>query len=172
MRGRRGAAVVAVVVVVALVAGGLGVFLLNRGDDYCSTLSDSNAELAAVVGESAESATGSFADSLEVLERLATDAPDSIASDWNTLVIALRGLRDAFVDAGIDLDQAEVRVEDLAEASPEAQAAVTTAATELRSPAVARATASIEDHARQVCGVELGSTDGVDGSPPAPDEDG
>lgn len=163
--------VVAVVLVVALVAGGLGVFLLNRGDDYCATLRDSNAELAAVVGESAESATGSFADSLEVLERLAADAPDEIAGDWNTLVIALRGLRDAFVEAGIDLEQAEVRVEELAEASPEAQAAVTTAATELRSPAVVRATASIQDHAQQVCGVTLGSTDG-DGPAPAPDEDG
>lgn len=172
MRGRW-PAVVAIVLVVALVAGGVSALLLSRGDDYCTTLSDSNAELAAVVGESEESATGSFADSLEVLERLAADAPDAVAGDWNTLVIALRGLRDAFEDAGIDLDQAEIRVEDLAEASPEAQAAVTTAATELRSPAVARATASIEDHARQVCGVELGSTDGVDGAPSAPsDEDG
>ena len=170
-RGRRWPAVVAVVVVVALVAGGLGVFLLNRGDDYCATLRDSNAELAAVVGESAESATGSFADSLEVLERLAEDAPDQIAGDWSTLVIALRGLRDAFVEAGIDLDEAEVRVDDLAQASPEAQAAVTTAATELRSPAVGRATASIEDHAQQVCGVQLGSTDS-EGPPPAADENG
>lgn len=171
MRGRW-PAVVAVVVVVALVAGGLGVFLLNRGDDYCTTVRDSNAELAAVVGKSAASATGSFADSLEVLERLAEDAPDSIASDWNTLIIALRGLRDAFVEAGIDLDQAEVKVDELAQASPKAQAAVTTAATELRSPAVVGATASIEDHAQQVCGLELGSTEG-DGSPPAaPDENG
>lgn len=167
MRRGRWPAAVAVVVVVASVVGGLGVLLLERGEDYCTTLRDSNAELAAVVGESAESATGSFAESLEVLERLATDAPDEIAGDWSTLVIALRGLRDAFVEAGIDLDQAEVRVDDLAQAGPAAQAAVTTAATELRSPAVARATASIEDHAQQVCDVELGSTDDA-GSTPAP----
>lgn len=152
--------VVPVVLVLVLALAGVGVFVLLRdgGDPYCDTVRASNDELSALVGSSEGSAVETFNDSLDVLERLAAEAPREIAADWNTLVLRLRGLRDALVAAGVDLSGDEVDLGALESATEEEMAAVTTAAGELGSAEANRASRAIEDHARQSCDVALGAT--------------
>lgn len=179
IRGRRRWAVgAALVVVLALVGGGLFVLLSGSEEDgYCATVRESNAELAALVGASGEeggSAVATFTDSLAVLEGLSAEAPTEIAADWNTLILRLRGLRDALVSAGVDLSGDDVDLGVLQEADEEQLAAVTTAADELASVEADRASRAIEDHARQSCGVTLGSTDdggSTDGADDDADDD-
>ncbi|MDP9822861.1 hypothetical protein J2S59_002670 [Nocardioides massiliensis] len=152
---------VAIVAVLVLALAGAGAFVLLRedADPYCETVRASNDELAVLVGDSGDSAVETFNDSLDVLERLAAEAPSEISADWNTLILRLRGLRDALVAAGVDLSGDEVDLTALEDASEEEVAAVTTAATELGSTDANRASRAIEDHARQSCDVALGATD-------------
>lgn len=165
-RRPRWVAVVAVVLAVALAGSGAAALvssLVGGGaggrEDYCAALRSSNDELAALVGRSGSGATGSFGESLGVLEGLAAASPSEIRAEWNSLILALRGLRDALAAADIDLGGEDVDLRGLSDATPEEQAAVSAAATQLQSPAVRSATATIEDHAQQTCGVILGATD-------------
>lgn len=148
------------VLVLGLAGAGIAVWLDGRDDDpYCEAVRASNDEIAALVGESEGSAVETLSDSLGVLEGLAAEAPAEVAADWNTLILRLRGLRDALEAAGVDLEGDDVDLSALEDADPAASAAVTTAAEELASTRAARASAAIEDHARQSCGVGLGATD-------------
>ena len=85
------------------------------------------------------------------------EAPDDIEDEWDTLVQALRGLSDAIRESGADPgDFAAGGTPDGVSAGQ--LDAVQQAARELQDLRVQQAGTSIEQHARDVCKVDLGSS--------------
>ena len=124
-------------------------------ESYCAGLEEQEQTLTDLASRADQPGTDVFTESLDVFEALRDAAPGDVVDEWDTLVFAWQGLADAFEAAGTmptefdpadpppDLDQAEVdRLVD--------------AAAELRSPRVVSAGDGIEQHAKDVCGVDLG----------------
>jgi hypothetical protein len=126
---------------------------------YCSSLRDQKPALSRLAdrsGQAGATGTEALARTVAVLGDLRDRAPDDISDEWVTLVDALQAVSDAVRDSG---------------AAPEAFAggrrppgvtagqldAVQQAAAELGSTRVQQAGKSIEQHALDVCGVDLGS---------------
>ncbi len=132
---------------------------------YCSALKDDKAQLSRLAAESGKpGAAGgtALAETVDVLAGLADKAPDDIADEWDTLVQALRGLSDAIRESGADPgDFASGGTPDGVSAGQ--LDAVQQAARELQDLRVQQAGTSIEQHARDVCKVDLGSS-GLGGS--------
>jgi hypothetical protein len=132
---------------------------------YCSALKDDKPRLTKLAARSAEpGATGGKAlgETVDVLAGLADRAPDDIKDEWDTLVQALRGLSDAIRESGADPgDFAGGAKPDGVSAGQ--LDAVQQAAHELQDLRVQQAGTSIEQHARDVCKVDLGSS-GLGGS--------
>jgi hypothetical protein len=126
---------------------------------YCSTLKKDQRQLASLAKRSAApGAKGStaLADTVDLLSELSDEAPDDVADQWDTLVTALRGLQRAIAAAGAaPADFAGGRRP--AGVTTGQYAAVAQAAAELRATPVQQAGTSIEQHARDVCKVDLGS---------------
>lgn len=134
----------AVALVVALVAalGGCGG---EGAEAYCATLEDQAGELAAVLGPESSGGAGEDVGAtvergLEVFRTLEEDAPDDLADEWGVLVGAWAGLAEALETSGPESEE------------------VREAADRLREIEVVQAAAGIEQHARDVCKTELGST--------------
>lgn len=124
-------------------------------ESYCAELEEQEQTLTDLASRADRPGTDVFTESLDVFEELRDAAPGDVVDEWDTLVFAWQGLADAFEAAGTtptefdpadpppDLDQAAVdRLVD--------------AAAELRSPRVVSAGDGIEQHAKDVCGVDLG----------------
>jgi hypothetical protein len=129
------------VVLLAASAAGCG----NRTDDYCATLKDDGPRLERLADAATKPDAGVLGESLEVLEGLQDEAPDDIADEWDTLVIAWRQVTQAYRSAGDRVSSSE-------------QAGIRQAAERLRSTAVQQAAAGIEQHALDVCQVDLGGS--------------
>ena len=151
---RRTAVAVAGVLVAAGLTGCSGT------KSYCSALRDDKARLTSLAAESAKpGANGGKAlvQTVDVLAGLADQAPDDIQDEWDTLVQALRGLSDAIRESGADPgDFASGATPDGVSAGQ--LDAVQQAARELQDLRVQQAGTSIEQHARDVCKVDLGSS--------------
>jgi hypothetical protein len=105
--------------------------------DYCAALEDRQQSLADLAQASGEPDADLFADGLAVFEALRAQAPGDLRDEWDTYVFAWQGVADAF-------ERADARgIED--------------AAAGLRSDRVVEAGRGIEQHARDVCEVDLGS---------------
>ncbi|HEX6247204.1 MAG TPA: hypothetical protein VFZ64_04985 [Nocardioidaceae bacterium] len=141
-----------------LAASGLGLGLLagcaDEGERYCDDLADSRERLSDLAGSTAED-PGALEETLAVLEDLGEGAPGDVADEWTTLVFAYEGLVEAFDDAGVspaDYDPG-APPEDVTE---EEARRIEDAAAELASARVLAAADGVEQHARDVCKVDLG----------------
>lgn len=113
----------------------------DPAEDYCATLADERSSLRELTN--AKPDAGSVAEAAALFGRLADAAPDDLDDEWLTFVNAWQGLADALAVAG---DEEGV----------ETERAIRGAGDKLRSPSVVDAAAGIEQHARDVCGVDLG----------------
>jgi hypothetical protein len=156
---RRTATLLAAVLVTA------GLTSCSSTKSYCSTLKDDQKQLTKLSTESAKpgkAGTQALGDTVDVLSDLRDGAPDDISDEWDTLVDALQGLLTAIKDSGASAS------EFAGGATPDGVTAgqlkaVQQAATELQTTRVQQAGASIEQHARDVCKVDLGTGGGLGG---------
>ncbi len=125
---------------------------------YCSTLKEDGKQLTALSKDVAKpgKAGGDALDkTVGVLSGLRDEAPEDISDEWVTLVAALQGLVDAF-------DRSGAAPGDFAGGKKPAGVtagqydAVQQAVAELQSTRVQQASKSIEQHAQDVCQVDLG----------------
>lgn len=131
----------------------------NGTESYCSSLKQDKARLTRLAAASAKpgtAGTDALGDTVGVLSGLRDEAPDDIADEWDTLVEAMRGLSQAIEDSGADPG-------DFASGKQPGGVtlgqykAVQQAAAELQTTRVQQAGASIEQHAQDVCKVDLGT---------------
>jgi len=131
---------------------------------YCSALRADQGRLKKLAKETARhDAKGAEAlgGTVDLLTQLRDKAPDAVADDWKTLVQALSGLDRAVKESGAA--PADFGSDKRPKGVTAGQyAAVQQAAEKLQSTPVQQAGASIEQHALQVCKVDLGS--GLGGS--------
>jgi hypothetical protein len=143
-----------------LLASGLLVLALIAGcasdtERYCAELEDQKETLADLAIRAGEPDTEVLEETLDVWRDLRAEAPGDVADEWSTLVFSLEQLVEAFEAAGTTpgeydpaspppgvSDAEEKRLED--------------AAAKLASPRVASAGTDLQQHARDVCKVDLG----------------
>ena len=133
--------------VLAGTAGGCG----SQEKSYCEAL---RADRQVFAEMESDSGTG-LLDQLPALQRLGAKAPDDLQDEWQTLLNAVETFRDALRRAG-------VRPEDFHGGNPPAgldpatRRAVAEATSALTAPDVVAAATGIEQHALDVCKVQLG----------------
>ncbi len=145
----------------ALVAGGLVVACLGTGcanstEDYCGALEEQRTALTDLAGDASRSQTDVFGQSLEIFEQLRDQAPTGIRDEWDTYVFAWENVADAFETAGVTPQEYRPGGESSPEVSEAEARAIEDAAGELASPRVVDAGDGIEQHAADVCKVDLG----------------
>lgn len=141
----------------------LGVLLLvtvgtgcsSPTESYCGALEDEKDTLTGLAQSSGEPGGDMFDDSLTVFEDLRDEAPEDIRDEWDTFVFAWQGVADAFDAAGIGPQDYEPGATPPGVSEDQAQAIEDAAAT-LRSARVVEAGKGLEQHARDVCKVDLG----------------
>ena len=151
---RRTALAVAGVLVTAGLAG-----CSHGTQSYCSTLKDDQKKLAALSRQSAkpgQAGAKAVGDTVAVLSDLRDQAPDDIADEWATLVEALQGLVDAVKATGHPLADFAGGTKPAGVTTGQYDA-VKQAASELQSTRVQQAGKSIEQHAQDVCKLDLGT---------------
>lgn len=143
---------------VLLLTPGLGA-CTSSTQSYCSTLKDDQQQLKRLAAQSAQpgprgarALTGTVA----LLGQLRDKAPSDVAGDWDTLVRALHGLADAIGSTGASPGDFGPGKKPTGVTAGQLQA-VHQAAAELQAMPVQQAGASIEQHAQDVCKVDLGS---------------
>jgi len=122
-------------------------------EDYCGVLDDQRQALTELAG--AGSGSGSVTEILDVIGLLREASPEDLRDEWDTLFFAWEGLVEAFQAAGVtpqDYRPGETNG-DLTEAEDQA---IQGAAADLRSARVVEAARGIEQHADEVCDVDLG----------------
>lgn len=150
----------AVAVVAALVAVGVA-GCSDPQEKYCSTLADEKQTLADLSGGAGAPKDGVVTRTVQVFQQLRDAAPDDVADEWDTYLNAWTALRTALDDAGAQ----ESAFRDGKRPPGMSQAdydAISEAAADLRSTRVVEAASGIEQHARDVCKIDLG------GSTPVP----
>jgi hypothetical protein len=128
-------------------------------DSYCSTLKDDQKRLASLSTKTAKpgrTGTEALSDTVSLLAGLRDKAPDDIRGDWDTLVEALDGLARAIKESGADPGDFRRGTRPAGVTGGQLRA-VRQAAAELRATPVQQASRSIEQHAQDVCKVDLGS---------------
>jgi hypothetical protein len=128
-------------------------------DSYCSALAADQKQLTSLSRQSAQpgqAGSRALRTTVRVLGGLNDKAPDDIADDWSTLVDALQGLVDAVDATGAAPGDFTGGRRPRGVTEGEYQSVVQ-AATELQSTSVQQAGKSIEQHALDVCKVDLGA---------------
>lgn len=130
----------------------------SQQESYCGTLEDEKQTLADLSASSGDPEAGTLSKTIDVFERLRAEAPDDVVDEWDTYVTALQALESALADAGADESMFTdgERPSGMSEADYES---ISAAAVELRSTRVVEAAAGLEQHALDVCQVELGGSD-------------
>jgi hypothetical protein len=126
----------------------------DQTETYCDTLRDQRQALTDLAASSREPGSDMFRDGLAVFDQLRDDAPDDIRDEWDTFYFAWEGLADSFDAAGITPQQFQAG--DPPGASGPEVDAIEDAAAELASARVVDAGNGIEQHAQDVCKVDLG----------------
>jgi hypothetical protein len=137
--------------VVLLVTGGL-TSCSSQTDQYCDTLREDQPALKRLA---AGSGANQLQRTLDVFQDLRADAPEDLADEWDTVVFAWQTLAAGFRRAGVDPGDYRPGQPPAGVSKAEARD-IADAAEELRSPRVLEAGRSIEQHARDVCHVDLG----------------
>jgi len=155
--GGRRTRVGAVLAVGVLLAAGLSG--CSGTKSYCASLKTDQKKLSTLATQAARpGAKGADAlgSTVRVLDGLRDQAPDDIRDQWDTVVAALQGVVDAAKATGHPLaDFAGGRRP--AGVTPGQLQAVRAAAAEMTGTRVQQAGQSIEQHAQDVCKVDLGS---------------
>jgi len=138
-------------VAVALVASVALTGCAGTTEQYCAEVESEREALQELAGSTD---AGSLDRTLEVFERLREEAPDDVVDEWDTVIFSLETLRDALAEAGVDAGDfsAGGPPDDVTE---EELRAIEDAAQQLRSEPVTDAGQGLEQHARDVCGVDL-----------------
>ncbi|MGH3329774.1 MAG: hypothetical protein ACRDPJ_00590, partial [Nocardioidaceae bacterium] len=124
-------------------------------EQYCDTLRERKDDLGGLAEQAGKPGSDVFADTLDIFKELRDEAPGDVVDEWDTLVFAWEGLTDAFERAGVtpgEYDPAHPP-EDVSTAEAEA---LEDAASDLASQRVIDAGDGIEQHAQDVCKVDLG----------------
>lgn len=135
----------------------LGVSLAACASDterYCDALAERQQTLAdlAVSGAGEDEV---LADTLEVVRDLRDRAPGDVRDEWSTVVFAYEALAEAFDAAGTGPSEYDPASPPAGVSEEEARR-IEGAAAELRSSRVMQAADELEQHARDVCTVDLG----------------
>jgi hypothetical protein len=141
-----------------LLASGL-VSCTSSQESYCSTLKTDQKRLSTLSQRTTRpGATGrrALGETVDVLADLRDRAPDDIHADWVTLVDAFDGLRQAIRSSGADPGDFRGGKRPAGVTGGQLRA-VQQAAAELQATPVQQASKSIEQHASDVCKVDLGS---------------
>jgi hypothetical protein len=131
----------------------------SSSEDYCAALAEEKVALQRLSARADEPGSDALTRSVEVFERLRDAAPAELGDEWTTYVNAWHGLTDALDSAGADASvfRNGKRPDGV---DPEAYDAIQDAAGKLTSPPVRDASAGIEQHATDVCDVDLGGAVG------------
>lgn len=123
--------------------------------DYCEVLGEESTVLTDLAAQSATPGTDVLTPSLAAIERLRDAAPSELRDEWDTVLNAWSALAEAVADVGI-------RPEDYRPGEPpeglgrEEQRRLAEVASKLAAPRVVEAAGAVEDHALDVCDVDLG----------------
>lgn len=125
----------------------------SQQERYCAALEEETPTLREL-GDGGLEESGTVASTAEVFGRLSEEAPDDLRDEWDTMTTTWQGLRRALEAAGAD----ERMFED--GERPQGMSAqdydrISQAAVRLRSTRVVQAASGIEQHARNVCEVDL-----------------
>ena len=124
-------------------------------ESYCSLLKDDQKKLQKDSADAGKPGSDALGDTVTMLSGLQDKAPDDIAGEWDTLVTALKNLEDAVKATGVGYG-AFAAGKKPAGVTDGQMRAVQQAAGELSSTRVQQAASSIEQHAQDVCKVDLG----------------
>jgi hypothetical protein len=127
----------------------------SETERYCAELEDQKQRLADLAIRAGEPDTEVLTETLDVWRELRAEAPGDVADEWSTLVFALEGLVEAFERAGTTPDEFDPASPPPGVSEAEAKR-LEDAAAKLASPRVASAGADLQQHARDVCKVDLG----------------
>lgn len=127
----------------------------NATESYCGELRDRQEELNGLADRVGQPDVDIFEESLSIFEDLQDEAPGDVRDEWDTLVFAWEGLADAFDEAGTTPQEFNP-ADPPAEVDEAELAALQDAAAELTSQRVVDAGDGIEQHAKDVCKVDLG----------------
>jgi hypothetical protein len=117
--------------------------------DYCAMVEDEAPGLTQRVDEAGQAV---LLEVLPTLEDLADAAPEDVTDDWDVFLTAIRDLRDALDETGLDPGQVTELPKDLPAAD---RKAVTEAASRLLTREVMGAAEAIDQQALDVCHTPL-----------------
>ncbi len=147
---RRGRMMAATLLSAGLLAG-----CSDAEQEYCTVLEDKGSVLTELASQSTTPGTDVLTPSLAAIEDLREAAPDDLRDEWTTVLNAWQGLADAVAAAGVP--PGEYRPGVMPDGVTGAdRRRLEGAATKLAGLPVLEAAGAIEDHARQVCDVDLG----------------
>lgn len=144
----------ALLVVAGLVVGGVALWqrlTTSPQERYCAEVVDTRAELSDRLSAGTPDV---LITALPIFEGLADDAPSDIADEWDQVITAVTGLRDALDAAGADPATYD-REDPPAEVDAEDRRRIDTAARVLGSQETAAALAGLDQQARDVCRTPL-----------------
>lgn len=143
-------------------AGMAGVVLLtalsgcaSQTERYCGELEDQKDALTDLAVRADRPQSEVLGETLDIWRGLREEAPGDLADEWTTLVFALEGLVEAFEEAGTTPEEFDPRNLPPGVSAEDART-LEAAASELASQRVTEAGDGVEQHARDVCGVDLG----------------
>ena len=122
--------------------------------DYCTTLAEERSGLTGLADRAGEPGTDVLSPTLDAFGRLREASPRTLRDEWDTVYYAWEGLLDAVRAAGVD--PSDYRPGETPDGvSRDDARRLAEVAAELASERVVEATQGLEDHAREVCDVEL-----------------
>jgi hypothetical protein len=127
----------------------------SETERYCAELEDQKETLADLAVRAGEPDTEVLTETLDVWRELRAEAPGDVVDEWSTLVFALEGLVEAFESAGTNPGEYDPASPPPQVSEAEAER-LEDAAAKLASPRVASAGTDLQQHARDVCKVDLG----------------
>lgn len=131
----------------------------SETESYCAELEEQKQTLTDLATGSTDPAGNVLEETLEVFQTLREAAPGDIEDEWSTLVFAYEGLADSFEAAGTTPGEFDPGSPPEGVSDAEAER-IEGAAAELRSQRVVKAADGLQQHARDVCKVDLGLSSG------------
>lgn len=131
----------------------------SETESYCAELEEQKQTLTDLATGSTDPSGNVLEETLEVFQTLREAAPGDIEDEWSTLVFAYEGLADAFEAAGTTPGEFDPGSPPEGVSDTEAER-IEGAAAELRSQRVVKAADGLQQHARDVCKVDLGLSSG------------
>ena len=151
---------VAGVVTLLVLAGPLAA--CNSRQSYCSTLEEDHKKLQSLAADVGKGEQAKFAATVRIVSQLRDQAPRDVSAEWDAYAGALQRLLHSVRASGADISafRSGTRPPGVSQSD---YATIQQASQELQSLPVRQAATSIEQHARQVCHVDLGTPGGADG---------